>query len=103
MRDDIKNNKRLKVFTGGNPLPVNHPLSEIDPQTGESYNTMFRAVHDLFGHSALDHDFSEKGEENAWNTHRQMMSPEAVSAMTTETRGQTSWFFNHGEEPGEFA
>ena len=23
--------------------------------------------------------------------------------MTTETRGQTSWFFNHGEKPGTFA
>jgi hypothetical protein len=103
MRDDVKNNKRLKVFTGGNELPADHPLAEVDPQTGESYNTMFRAVHDLFGHAAKDNDFSENGEENAWNTHRQMMSPEAVPAMTTETRGQTSWFFNHGEEPGKFA
>src|ERR1700676_5427448 len=32
-----------------------------------------------------------------------MMSPKGISAMTTEKRGQTSWFFNHGEEPGQFA
>ena len=64
---------------------------------------MFRAVHDIFGHVAQGHDFSEPGEESAWNVHRQMMSPEAVPAMTTETRGQTSWFFNHGGKPGEFA
>lgn len=103
LRDDVKNNKRLKVFTGGNPLPEDHPLAAVDPKTGQSYNTMFRAVHDLFGHLAQDNDFSEKGEENAWNTHRQMMTPEAVPAMTTETRGQTSWFFNHDGAKGEFA
>ena len=103
MRDDVKNNKQLKVFKGGNPLPKDHPLADVDPKTGETYNTMFRAVHDLFGHTAMDNDFSEPGEESAWNIHRQMMSPEAVPAMTTETRGQTSWFFNHGETPGEFA
>ena len=103
MHKDMQDNKRLKVFRGGNPLPEDHPLAAIDPKTGESYNTMFRAVHDAFGHGAQGHDFSEPGEENAWNVHRQMMSPEAVPAMTTETRGQTSWFFNHGEKPGEFA
>lgn len=103
MFNDLKNNKTLKVFRGDNPLPEDHPLAKIDPKTGESYNTMFRAVHDAFGHAMPENDFSEKGEENAWNTHRQMMSPEAVPAMTTETKGQTSWFFNHGEEPGKFA
>ena len=103
LTDDVKNNKTLKVFKGGNPLPEDHPLAKVDPKTGETYNTMFRAVHDLFGHLTKDNDFSENGEENAWNTHRQMMSPEAVPAMTTETRGQTSWFFNHGEKPGTFA
>jgi hypothetical protein len=101
--DDVKNNKHLGVWRGGNPLPEDHPLAQIDPKTGENYNTMFRAVHDIFGHVAQGHDFSEPGEESAWNVHRQMMSPEAAPAMTTETRGQTSWFFNHGEKPGTFA
>ena len=37
-----------------------------------------------------------------------MMNPDAVPAMTTETRGQTSWFFNNegvrgGEPLGKFA
>ena len=75
-----------------------HNLAEVDPKTGENYNTMFRAVHDIFGHAAQGHDFSEAGEESAWNTHRQMMSPEAIPAMTTETRAQTSSFFKNGEQ-----
>lgn len=101
--DDVNKNKRIQVWRGGNELPADHPLAQVDPKTGETYNTMFRAVHDIFGHVAQGHAFDEPGEESAWNVHRQMMSPEAVPAMTTETRGQTSWFFNHGGTPGEFA
>jgi Protein of unknown function (DUF3293) len=108
MKDDVDKNKIMKVWRGGNPLPEDHPLAKVDPDTGETYNTMFRAVHDIFGHVAQDHDFSEPGEESAWNVHRQMMNPEAVPAMTTETRGQTSWFYNNegvrgGEPLGKFA
>jgi predicted GNAT family acetyltransferase len=95
MMDDLKNNKRLKVYRGGEPLPEDHPLNKVDPETGEKYNTMFRAVHDAFGHGAQGHDFSEAGEESAWNTHRQMMSPEAIPAMTTETRAQVASFFKN--------
>jgi Protein of unknown function (DUF3293) len=107
--DDVNNNKHLGVFRGGNPLQEGHPLAEVDPKTGETYNTMFRAIHDLFGHVAQGHDFSEAGEESAWNAHMQMMDPVARPAMTTETRGQTSWFFNNedvrfGEKAtGQFA
>lgn len=97
MMKDLKDNKRLKVYRGGTPLEEGHPFEEIDPKTNENYNTMFRAVHDIFGHAAQRHDFSEAGEESAWNTHRQVMSPEAIPAMTTETRGQTSSFFKNGE------
>lgn len=93
--NDVRNNQHLGVWRGGNPLPEGHPLAEVDPDTGENYNTMFRAIHDLFGHVAQGNDFSELGEENAWNAHRQMMSPEALPAMTTETKGQTSWFFHN--------
>lgn len=109
MEKDVKDNKTLKSFRGGNELKEGHPLYEVDPETGENYNTMFRAIHDLFGHVAQGHDFSEPGEESAWHAHMQMMEPAARPAMTTETRGQTSWFFNRepvrlGEEAaGKFA
>ena len=106
--DDVKNNKHLGVWRGGNPLEKGHPLAEVDSKTGENYNTMLRAVHDLFGHVAAENKFGEAGEESAWNLHKQMFSKEAMPAMTTETRGQTSWFFNNkgvrgGEPLGQFA
>lgn len=96
MAEDVKDNKRIKVWDGGKP-PADHPLSGIDPETGVSYNTLFRAVHDIMGHVAGDNDFSQKGEENAYQRHAQSYSKEALPALTTETKGQTSHFFNNAK------
>lgn len=98
MKKDFNDNKRLKVFRGGNELPKDHPLAQVDPKTGETYNVMFRAVHDAIGHLTHDNDFSEKGEQNAFDTHRQTMSKEAIPAMTTETKAQVASYFNNGEK-----
>jgi hypothetical protein len=94
MMDDVNNNHHLYFFQGGT-MAKDHPLAEIDPQTGYSSNDMLRAVHDLFGHAAHGFQFGPKGEENAYLVHRQMFSPEAIPALTTETRAQNSWF-NYG-------
>jgi hypothetical protein len=94
MAEDIKNNRRIQVWDGGKP-PADHPLSQIDPETGLTYNTLFRAVHDIMGHVAGDNDFSQQGEENAYQRHAQSYSKEAIPALTTETRGQTSHYFNN--------
>lgn len=106
--DDVEKNKHLGVWRGGNPLPADHPLAEIDPETGENYNTMLRAVHDIYGHVAGHNGFDEPGEEAAWQRHVQQVPDAAKPAMTTETRGQTSWFFHNegvrgGEPLGKFA
>ena len=95
MAADVKNNKHLYFFQGGES-PADNPLQAVDPKTGLSYNDKFRAVHDLFGHAAQGNEFGPKGEETAYQLHRQMFSPEAVPALTTETRGQNSWV-NFGE------
>jgi hypothetical protein len=95
MKKDFNDNKRMKVFRGGEELPTDHPLAKVDPKTGETYNVMFRAVHDAVGHLLHDNDFSEKGESNAFDTHRQTMSKEAIPAMTTETKAQVASFFNN--------
>jgi hypothetical protein len=54
-------------------------------------NDVFRIVHDYFGHAKEGNGFGKDGEENAWQAHVRMYSPEAARAMTTETRGQNSW------------
>jgi hypothetical protein len=96
MVNDVRNNKHLYFFQGGD-LKADSPMAKVDPETGLTSNDMFRAVHDLFGHAAHGFEFGPKGEENAWNVHRQMFSPEAVPALTSETRGQNSWV-NFGKQ-----
>lgn len=96
MAKDVRDNRRLKVWTGGEP-PADHPLSGIDPETGLSNNTLMRAVHDIMGHVAGDNDFTEKGEENAYQRHAQSYSDAALPALTTETKGQTSHYW-HAED-----
>lgn len=62
-------------------------------------NDKFRAVHDLFGHIGSGRGFSRHGEEAAWRLHTQMVSPEAVPAITSELRGQNAYMINKGRFP----
>jgi hypothetical protein len=81
---DVRTNKHLWYFTGG----------EIYPFLGDT-NDKFRAIHDLFGHSAEGFQFGPRGEFNAWIHHSMMFSSLAQLALTTETHGQNSWV-NYG-------
>ena len=91
LQEDVRTTHRLYFYTGGN-LPANHPLSEIDPNTGFSYNDMFRAVHDLFGHAGHGNQFGPVGERRAFLDHAQMMSASSIPALAFETHAQNSWF-----------
>lgn len=91
MQKDVAINRHLYFFTGGEPHPY---LSQVT-SSGFSYNDMLRAIHDLFGHAAEGYQFGARGEENAWLHHSQMFTYMAQRALTTETRGQNSWF-NYG-------
>lgn len=105
MLDDVKNNNHLWYFptdSGFGPegsASSDHPLLQNVKVGNEEMpaNDMFRIVHDVFGHAKEGHSFGPHGEENAWNHHMQMYSPEAQKALTSETRGQNSWV-NFGPE-----
>jgi hypothetical protein len=101
--NDIVTNKHLSVFptesgfggTRANPALAENPLLQ---SIGESWNgkpvlanDVFRAVHDVMGHAKHGVGFRAAGEENAYQAHRRMFSPEAIPALTSETRGQNSW------------
>jgi len=83
----------LYYFKGGD-IPKDHPLAEV-VEGDTTYNDVFRAIHDYFGHAKDGNQFGANGEENAWRAHSAMFSPLARRAMTTETRGQNSWV-NYG-------
>jgi hypothetical protein len=105
---DVVNNGRLTVFpteTGGFGSSV-HDQSALQPlligvgRVGDlpnaTANDAFRAVHDMYGHFGPGNPFFRgPGEERAWFAHQKMYSPEALPAMTNETRGQNSWV-NYG-------
>jgi hypothetical protein len=95
MMKDVTNNRHLYFFTGGE-MPSDHPLADKAPVDGDlTYNDVFRAVHDYFGHTKEGLGFGPRGEENAWRAHSQMFTPTARRAMSAETRGQNSWV-NYG-------
>ena len=109
--NDIVTNKHLSVFptVQGFGGPSAAAASEANPllmKTGEKWggqdvtaNDIFRAVHDVFGHAKHGVGFRARGEENAFQSHARMYSPEALPAATSETRGQNSWvnFGPYGE------
>ena len=109
--NDLIENKHMSVFptldgfgssdmsVAGNPLLRLSDLKIGDGEIPTTYNDLFRAVHDAFGHAQHGVGFRARGEENAFQSHARMYSPDAVPAATSETRGQNSWvnYGPHGE------
>ena len=99
MLDDVLENKHVYFFLteegfGEGQDTSGHPLLESSGVTVNGkelvYNDLFRAVHDIIGHSR-GNQFGPRGEETAWREHIQLFSDTAKKAVTTETRGQNSW------------
>jgi len=106
--DDINNNNHMWYYPtesgyGSNSEVQNHPMQAMTNEkiggTVVPANDIFRIVHDYFGHAKEGNGFGPNGKERAWQMHKQMYSPEAQKALTSETRGQNSWvnFGPHGE------
>lgn len=104
LMDDIANNKRVYYYPtesgfGSSGVVNQHPLladtAELYDNKPMKANDILRIVHDVFGHGKEGYKFGSLGEENAWRAHKQMYSPEAIKALTSETRGQNS-FVNYG-------
>lgn len=98
MRQDVLKNNHLYFLAtdagvNADQLPLDHPMAE-ETASGLA-NDKFRAVHDYFGHTAEKNSFGPKGEQEAYNAHKQSFSGSAIPALTTETRGQNS-FVNAG-------
>jgi hypothetical protein len=108
---DFLENKHMYYFPSeqGFGLPGEEAFAKANPMMAPSgvkiegkevpFNDLFRVVHDVFGHHKEGFGFRAAGEENAWRSHGRMYSPEALPAMTAETRGQNSWvnFGPHAE------
>lgn len=110
--NDLVLNKHMSVFPteqgfGGPSAAKALEANPLLMRIGEKWNgkevtanDVFRAVHDAFGHAKHGVGFRARGEENAFQSHARMYSPEALPAVTSETRGQNSWvnFGPYGEK-----
>ena len=101
-KDILENNRLLYYPTDqgyGSGSVSSNPLLRETAEMADGKpmvaNDVFRVVHDYFGHAKDGNKFGATGEENAYRAHKQMYSPEAQKALTTETRGQNSWV-NYG-------
>ena len=108
--NDIVTNQHMFVFpteSGFGSLNKSQQANPLLQKTGEKWNNkdvtandLFRAIHDYYGHAKHGVGFRATGEENAWQSHSRMYSPEARPAATSETRGQNSWvnFGKYGKQ-----
>jgi hypothetical protein len=99
MQADIAKNNHLYFFPtedgyGEGAQANDHPMLDKDAK-GVVVNDKFRAVHDYFGHASEGNQFGPKGEQAAYNAHKDTLTEGAHGALTTETKGQNS-FVNSG-------
>ena len=103
MFEDIWKRSRLRVYVSAE-LPINHPLVDIHRPTGQTFNTVFRAIHDGLAHYPGLHSFGPLGEFRAFKAHARMLGTDylAIMALATETLGQNA-YYHCGPLPGTFA
>lgn len=102
--DDVSNGF-LSVYRYAD-LPAGHPLAIAAPN-GETFNSIFRAVHDAIGHYGIGlaeptYDFTPLGEFHAYRRHARTLSLPACYAVATETLGQNA-YLHFGPTSGQFA
>lgn len=105
VHSDIENNKHLWFFPteqgfGPKGEKLEHPMLQPTEFEFEGKpllaNDLFRIVHDYRGHFlGGKSSFGQKGEHQAYLTHKKDFSPLAQKALATETMGQNQWF-HHG-------
>lgn len=93
MFGDIAYRHRLKVYTVAE-LPAHHPFGAIHVSTGQTFNSIFRAVHDGLAHYPNRFTFGPVGEFQAFQAHARLLQGNtgAIHALATETLGQNAWF-----------
>lgn len=94
MKDSVGREKRLMVFSGGEPHPYFSHEEEMHA----------RAVHDWFGHLRLGVDFSAMGEFLKWFDNRHYYPEECHGYFFTEVVGQLGaiYYLDDGFEDDSF-
>jgi len=98
MFKDVEENKHLLYRPSDDDYKgiEDHPmfqLTDIRNSNGDimRVNDVFRAVHDINGHSKAKAQFTPNGELGSYVEHKKLYSKEATRALFTETQGQGMW------------
>ncbi len=107
MMKDVRENKHLLYRPSDNDYKglEDHPMfqmTNIRNSNGDRMrvNDVFRAVHDINGHTIADSQFTPVGELEAYLQHKKMYSKDAQRALFTETQGQGLWV-NYNKKTGK--
>jgi hypothetical protein len=101
MFDDM-DSKLLYVYRGGDVFAPGHELAALSYFNGLSWNEVFRAVHDYFGHYLTRSPFETwEGEVSAYEAHKLMYRGRALGPLYAETIGQLCVYFDTGDFPPE--
>lgn len=83
----------LRIFRSN----CDHKFLDAILVDGESCNSIFRAVHDFFGHLASGADFTWKGETTAYYSHAEMFTEAALPALFCESVAQQCAYYVTGD------
>jgi hypothetical protein len=102
LHEDVLLRGQIKVLLtsaahGPRPPLNRHPLRAAAGVRAHgrelTYNDLFRAVHDVFGHALGRFGFGPRGEFGATDLHMPLYSPRSRAVLFTEQIGQICWFF----------
>ena len=100
---DVVKNRNLSIYSGSG----NHPV------ISDEQNNIFRTVHDFYAHVGpnrqnvgkkfTSHNFTYRGELNAYLVHAKLLPPAAIPAAFNEVVGQSSYFLLMNDFPPQKA
>lgn len=90
--EKVEQEQKLRVYRSEAFHPILDQFFTQHLGRWESYNSIFRAVHDFFGHLVSGGKFTWKGEMEAYYSHAEMFSETAIAALFSETVAQNAWY-----------
>lgn len=92
--NEVESTGKLRVYrsTGKHPILDNRADGVLHNNRMETMNSIFRAVHDFFGHLASGGHFGWAGETAAYYSHAAMFSVDARLALFNETVAQQCYY-----------
>jgi hypothetical protein len=94
---EVKATQHLRVFRSTGDHAILDSVSILHNGRKETMNSIFRAVHDFYGHLASGGHFGWNGETTAYYSHASMFTEDARQALFCETVAQQCYYAIHND------